>query len=209
MISAIVADHLETEFPSWANIGLAYLYCNYGQQQQQKADLLLNILKQIVQGQPVPTDAKELYQRHVIKQTCPSFDIEKVLQPAMQLYSRVFIIVDALDECDLSHEGCKRFLSELFNFQAKAEVKIFATSRFIPDIIREFEWSVSLEIRASEEDMQRYLEGHMSQLPLCVSAAMTYKKKSQPGLLTQLTGFMWTISASKQVDTANIYSGFF
>jgi hypothetical protein len=31
--------------------------------------------------------------------------------------------------------------------------------------MKEFEGSVSLEIRASDKDVQRYLDGHMSQLP--------------------------------------------
>ncbi len=87
----------------------------------------------------------------------------------MQLYSRVFIIVDALDECEVSNEGRKRFLSELFNLQANAEVNLFATSRFIPDIKKEFEDSVSLDIRATKDDVLRYLDGHMSRLPRCVS----------------------------------------
>ena len=31
--------------------------------------------------------------------------------------------------------------------------------------MKEFEGSVSLEIRATNEDVQRYLDGHISQLP--------------------------------------------
>ena len=99
MMSSIVANHLETEFPNRANIGIAYLYCNYGQQQQQKAgDLLSNILKQLTQGQPsIPADVKNLYEWHVKNQTCPLFDdIIKVLHSTIGLYSRVFLVVDAL-----------------------------------------------------------------------------------------------------------------
>lgn len=191
MISSIVANHLETEFPNRANIGIAYLYCNYGQQKQQKAgDLLSNILKQLAQGQAsISADVKNLYERHVAKQTRPSFDdIIKVLHSTIGLYFRVFIVVDALDECQVSYEGCKKFLSELFNLQAKAEVNIFATSRFVPEIIKEFTGSVSLEIRASEKDVQRYLEGHMSQLPPCVSSSHDLQKEITAGIINAVDG---------------------
>lgn len=191
MISSIVANHLETEFPNRANIGIAYLYCNYGQQQQQKTgDLLSNILKQLAQGQPsIPADVKKLYRQHVDKQTRPSFDdIIKVLHSTIGLYFRVFIVVDALDECQVSHEDCKKFLSEIFNLQAKAEVNIFATSRFVPEITKEFTGSVSLEIRASEEDVQRYLEGHMSQLPRCVSSDHDLQKEITVGIINAVDG---------------------
>jgi hypothetical protein len=56
-------------------------------------------------------------------------------------------------------------LTEIFNLQAKSRPNIFATSTFIPEISRKFEGSPSLETRASEEDMRRYLDEHMFQIP--------------------------------------------
>jgi hypothetical protein len=81
------------------------------------------------------------------------------------MYSRVFIVVDALDECQVS-DGCRsRFLSEIFSLQAKCGINIFATSRFIPEITEKFNGSTSLEIRASNEDVRKYLDGHIFRLP--------------------------------------------
>ena len=80
-------------------------------------------------------------------------------------YSRVFIIVDALDECQPFESYRTTFLTEIFNLQAKSRVNIFATSRIIPEITERFEGSVSLEIRASEPDVRRYVDGHISHLP--------------------------------------------
>jgi hypothetical protein len=63
-------------------IGIAYLYCNFHRQKEQKAEeLLASLLKQLAQGHPaiLPT-VKDLYDRHKIKQTRPSFEeISKVL----------------------------------------------------------------------------------------------------------------------------------
>ena len=35
----------------------------------------------------------------------------------------------------------------------------------MPEVTEKFEGSISLEIRAGEEDVRRYLEGHMFRLP--------------------------------------------
>lgn len=60
MMSSIVIGHLETEFKSQANIGIAYLYCSYRQQHQQKTeDLLLSLLQQLAQQQSfIPADVR-------------------------------------------------------------------------------------------------------------------------------------------------------
>lgn len=173
IISSIFIDHLKTVFKNKANVGVAYLYCNYRQQQQQHAkDLLSSLLQQLAQGQSsVPAEVKILYGHHRTTQTRPSInEIKDVLKSTIQLYSRVFIIVDALDECEVLNGAYKSLLSELFDLKAKAEVNLFATSRFIPDIRMEFlnKGSILLEIRASGEDLQRYLNGQMSRLPRCV-----------------------------------------
>jgi hypothetical protein len=79
------------------------------------------------------------------------------------MYSRVFIVVDALDECQASNNCRSIFLSEIFNLQVKYGVNIFATSRFIPDITEKFNGSKSLEIRAHNGDILKYLDGRISQ----------------------------------------------
>ena len=79
----------------------------------------------------------------------------------------MFIVVDALDECQ-TDEGCRaRLVSELFRLQTRHSINIFATSRFIPEIRDRFKdiSSLSLEIRASRDDVARYVQGHMSHLP--------------------------------------------
>ena len=167
MITSIVVDNLGTRFENDDTIGIAYLYCNFRQQKDQKpADLLASVLGQLVQGQPsVPNSTKILYERHRAKRTRPSFsEISQVLQSAVASYSRTFIVIDALDECGTSDGGWRKFLSEIFNLQAKTGASLFATSRFIPNITEEFKGSPSLEIRANDKDVRGYLDGQMSQL---------------------------------------------
>ena len=167
MITSIVVDNLCSQFGNDGSIGIAYLYCNFRQQQDQKpVDLLASLLGQLVQRQPsLPNSMKGLYERYQVERVRPSFDeISQVLQTIMASYSRAFIVIDALDECGMSDGSYRKFLSEIFNLQDKTRANLFATSRFIPDITDEFKRSPSLEIRANDGDVRRYLDGHMSQL---------------------------------------------
>ena len=168
ILTSIVVEELTTRFSNDPTIGIAYIYCNFQRQDDQKiADLLMSLLKQLAKCQPsLPGTVKSLYDRHKPKGTRPSLDeISETLQSVTLLYSRVFIIVDALDECQIS-DGCRqRFLAALFDLHAKCGANLFATSRPIPSIEIEFQGNSKLEIRAREEDVQRYLDGHMFRLP--------------------------------------------
>ncbi|RTE69030.1 hypothetical protein BHE90_016591 [Fusarium euwallaceae] len=170
ILTSIVVDSLNAKFDSDSDIGIAYIYCNFRRQHEQKInDLLSSVLKQLTQCRfSLPNSAKNLYERHKTKRTRPSLDeILGRLQSVAAMYSRVFIIVDALDECQAS-DGCRtRFLEELFKLQTRHGINIFATSRPIPEIIDCFKASLltKIEIRASPDDVARYLEGHIGQLP--------------------------------------------
>jgi hypothetical protein len=175
ILTSIVIEYLLEKFrkdgtQDNASIGVAYLYFNFRRRDEQKAeDLLSSLLKQLAQAKSaLPDSVKDLY-RHKDKRTRPTLEeISKALYSVITTYSRVYIVIDALDECQVS-DGCRsRFLSNIFNLQVKTGAKLFATSRPIPDIERNFKGCLSLEILASNEDVRRYLDGHMSQLPTVV-----------------------------------------
>ena len=168
ILTSVVIEELQTRFRDNKRIGIAYLYCNFRRQGEQRInDLTISLLKQLVESQTsLPDSVRDLYKRHSRNQTRPSVDeISQCFQSVITIYSRTFIIIDALDECQVSH-GCRdKFLSELFSLQDKCGVNIFATSRDMPDITGRFQGSMSLEIRASEHDVRRYLDSQISNLP--------------------------------------------
>ncbi|CAG8882582.1 unnamed protein product [Penicillium egyptiacum] len=169
IISSIVVDHLDQEFQADPAIGIAYVYCNFKRQDDQKInDLLEGLLKQLAgRCQPLPNSVKELYKYHKARGTRPSAEeISNVLLIVAATFSKLFIIVDALDECQASDR--LHFVSELFNLQTRHSANIFATSRFISEIMDQFKDVLSLEIRATDEDVGMYLESHMGQLRPCV-----------------------------------------
>ncbi|PMD16666.1 hypothetical protein NA56DRAFT_632935 [Hyaloscypha hepaticicola] len=183
ILTSIIVEHLTTRFRNNKSVGIAYLYCNFRRQHEQKPeDLITSLLKQLLQKlSSVPGSVKVLYNQHKDKQ--PSLDEKlKTLESVIATFSRVYIIIDALDECQLSG-GCRpRFLSSILSLQARTGARLFITSRPIPDIKETFKNCLSLEILASDEDIQTYLSGHMSQLPKFVSN----KPKLQEEIVTEI-----------------------
>ena len=110
------------------------------------------------------------------------------------MYSRAFIVVDALDECQVFHNCRKRFLSELFSLQAKCGANLFATSRFIPEITEFFQGSISLEIRASEHDVRRYVDGHTLYLPSFVGRSPDLLEEVKTGIVKAVDGMYVVLS---------------
>jgi hypothetical protein len=191
ILTSIVVEELTTRFSNDPIVGIAYLYCNFRRQDEQKIDdLLASLLKQLTESQlSLSVTVKELYNRHKTKRTRPSLrEISDALQAVTALHSRAFIIIDALDECQIS-DGCRQqFLSALFSLQAKCGANLFTTSRHIASIEKEFEGNVKMEIRASEEDVRRYLDGHMFRLPGYVVQSLELQEEIKANIVQAVDG---------------------
>jgi Cdc6-like AAA superfamily ATPase len=200
LLTSIIIEYLYNKFrkenaQNDGNIGIAYLYCNFQRQNEQKAgDLLASLLRQLSQTRSsLPDSVKDLYEHHQNKRTRPSIDeVSKALQSVVAMYSRVFIIIDALDECQASDNCRMRLLFEIFAIQAKSGANVFATSRFIPEITEKFKGGISLEIRASDEDVRQYLNGHMWQLPSFVSRSSELQEEIQTSIIQSVQGMYVT-----------------
>ncbi|OGE49580.1 hypothetical protein PENARI_c020G07591 [Penicillium arizonense] len=191
ILAAIVIDDLTTRFGHDSSIGIAYIYFNFRQKQQQRReDLVSSLLKQLSQGWPsLPDRVENLYNKHTRKKTRPSFDeLCKALLYVAALYSKTFIIVDALDECEVS-DGClSSLLSEIFALQSKAAVNLFATSRPIPEIEERFDGCTLHHISASEEDIRSYLNSHMTRLPEFVLENPELQERVKAGIIDAADG---------------------
>ena len=191
ILTSIVVDELTTRFHDDKSVGIAYLYCDVKRKDDQKAHkLLASLLKQLSQQRsPLPGCVKSLYDEYKDQRKQLSlYEILRVLQSVAVKYSRVFIIVDALDECETS-DGCRhRLLSGLFDLSAKCKANLFITSRRIASIEKEFEGEMKLEIRASEEDVQRYLEGHMFRLPGFVVRSLELQEEITARIVKAVNG---------------------
>ena len=195
ILSSIVVNDLHDRFHGDTAVGIAYIYCNFRQQETQKAeDLLASLLKQLSQKwSSLPDCVKALHDRHQTERTRPLTDeITKTLHSVAAMYSQVFIVVDALDECKESYDCRSKILTEIFSLKVQFGANFFATSRFVANIEEKFKESLSLEIRASDYDVRVYLDRRMSNLPSFVSRSPELQERIKNDIVKAADGMYVT-----------------
>jgi hypothetical protein len=192
-MASIVIEHLVKLFPTETlfqhKTGVAFVYCEYKMHDEQKAiGLLTALLKQLLkQQQSIPDHIEAMYKSYRLHDMRPTLkDIKKALFDVIKWYTKVFIVVDALDECgDVArHE----LLSQIRIFQEQSQTKLMATSREIGLITQTFDADIRLKIEASSEDVEQYLESHMSGLPNFVAFNPDLKKDVKLGIIKAVRG---------------------
>jgi hypothetical protein len=62
------------------------------------------------------------------------------------------------------------------------------TSRFIPDVVSEFETALRLEVQASDEDVKRFVAGQIYRLPKCIQRDTTLQELVQDKIIEAVNG---------------------
>jgi hypothetical protein len=169
VMAAIAIDHLSRTIQN-DNIGVAYIYCHYKMRVDRHATILLAaILRQLVQARSsIPEPISRMYEQYSTRGTMPSAgEIYSALQSMLRYYSSVYLVVDALDEC-LDKKGTRPpLLARIRDLQrgTDADLHLMVTSRGIPEIMEEFGEVTKLEVRASDEDVKKFVAGQLDRLP--------------------------------------------
>ncbi|CAH0052895.1 unnamed protein product, partial [Clonostachys solani] len=164
IIASVIVDDLDR--PQNEN-GIAYIYCNYKREETQTVEnLLKTMVRQLLQTRtPLPEAVKSLYNRHNARQTQLTLEeIRRLLRSTVASYPRVFIVIDALDEC-LGPDECRsRYLQEIRGLQESYAVNVFVTSRPLPKVRKmpSFKDSALVQLHARGEDIQAYLDYRIS-----------------------------------------------
>jgi hypothetical protein len=156
-------DHLQTLFEENDSVATAFIYCNYKEQAEHTvSNLVASLLRQMVQdSRAISDDIKSFYKRHQRRGARPTLDqLTNILISEIQTYSKVFIVVDALDECREDDET-RATLLEVFR-SLPGQVNLMVTSRDLPSIARDFEGTKRLHIRAKDDDIKIYIEGRIA-----------------------------------------------
>ena len=163
---SIIVNHLQKTFEGDDKIAVLCIYCNYKEQSEQTVtNLIASLLKQIVQDLGSTLDnVTPLYTHNKGQCTRPTLDeLTKVLETEFGTYSKVFIVVDALDECREEDGTRERLLKALRSLTGN--VNLMVTSRNLPSIAREFEGKKQLTIRANDQDIKIYINGRIAVAP--------------------------------------------
>lgn len=134
----------------------AYVFCNYQQRKENRCEMLLRSLLRMVLEQT--QEISDEIQRWPSRNKEISIDeIIEQLRTSIRGCSRVFFMVDALDELDVFQD----LVSYLFDLQKAVGVNLYFTSRKIPHIQMVFDNAMIVPIQATEHDVGVYLEDQM------------------------------------------------
>ena len=214
MIAAIVVKDLEQRFLVDEDIAVLYLYCNYNRLEEQRAsDLFSSLLRQLIQHlKTVPACVGGLFQKHQLKGSKPSTDeVLSALKAVVSTFERVFVVIDALDECDNTDLRRDRLLTEVFNLETRQQSAphVMATSRYIQEATSRFEDGCSLEIRASDYDVGIYLEGRMPSLPSFVKRGTPLLDQIKSDVIKAVDGMYVVYRKVRELFTADTSSQVF
>ncbi|KAL6407302.1 Ankyrin repeat-containing domain protein [Ilyonectria robusta] len=188
IMTSVIIDYLESEICNIStqtpneNSAVTFLYCDFQQTAQFTTVHILEILlKQLVEKLPsVPPRVKEFYisNRERPAHSIPLAHVAKTLVSVLSFFSRTFVVIDALDECD----DVSNVLSEIFNLQRQTGANFIATSRPEARIKTQFEQFPSIEIRAVDEDLGRYLDKRISKHKVLRDESRDYKAEVRSSL---------------------------
>jgi ankyrin repeat domain-containing protein 50 len=174
---SVVINHLQELFKG-DNVGIVFIYCNYKEQTiQTVTHLIASLLKQLVQECPlIPDSIKSFYLYHQDRGTFPTLDeFTRALETEIKTYEKVFVVVDALDECTESNESRIKLLKVLQSLTGP--VNLMVTSRDLSSIEQHFREAQHLRIRATDGDVTKYVQSKLVNYPGLVNLRDTITKK--------------------------------
>ncbi|KAK2608640.1 hypothetical protein QQS21_002869 [Conoideocrella luteorostrata] len=184
-----VINFLQQKYLSHSGIGIAYVYCDFRRQQEQKADnILANILKQLLHSRPdLAHVVKVFHQRHYKARSKPILsEVATMLHTVVQSFERVFIVIDALDELNGSQY---ELLRELVPLQETYSANILMTAR--KDVFYVEKWFKkveSLEIAAVERDIRSYLDSNACRIPAHILSTSGLAEEVKSTIITAAKG---------------------
>ncbi|KAK8123111.1 hypothetical protein PG984_011781 [Apiospora sp. TS-2023a] len=163
IIASIVIEHLESQ-SAGSDKGLCYAFCDFNKRDDQTFErLMLSLLKQLVKcKQSLPKAVEALYNLHTQRDTRPQ--IKEIMETFCTLasgFSRVFVIIDALDEYNAGHESQKDFVSRLLAMQKETGISLFATSRPVAQVVDGFSGHLCATMDGNEDDISHYLRNNV------------------------------------------------
>lgn len=145
---------------------VAHIYFNYNEQDQQTpCNIIRSLIKQLGTRIPsltadLPTDLLTLYEKyHRGNTTATLGELQAALLSMVGLFTRVYFVFDALDECNERLQ--RKDLLPLFHLLVERGVSIFLTSRPYPYDIDQSLSSTAvpkIELSARDEDIRVYVE---------------------------------------------------
>ncbi|QGI78717.1 hypothetical protein CEK25_005446 [Fusarium fujikuroi] len=161
VLASAVIENLHARFQPNSSTAIVHIYCRYNRVDQQTFDeLWASILRQLCERlSPLPECITQVYNQYKPQRVKPPRERSlSVLKSVSSLFSKVFLVVDALDEWATEHGDLYSLPAELLLLQRKLDMNLLATSRPIPLISNQFEDHPSVSISAQQQDIYAYVD---------------------------------------------------
>lgn len=185
MMVSIIIDHLQQRFQNDPDITVVYIYFSYQRSQaQEPLHLLGGLVRQLIEAKGphnVPTEIQEMFKNHKDGELpLAMVDMMKAFSSAINAYTKVFIILDALDEYQ---DRLQRLLSAILEIGKTLAFNLLATTRPISAVTSQLPMAKEKEIRASDEDILLFIDSRMTEL---LSSRMSRHPQLQELVRTEL-----------------------
>ena len=149
------------------NTGHAVFYFSFSDDQKQTyKNLIRSLVVQLGQREPSLTMLSRAYEKP--NASVPTTEeLEKILYSSIEAYDKVFLLLDALDECPEADDVLENMLRRLEGLARHApKLKILATSRELSDVRESMETlgaeQIAIATRAVDADIKKYVSSQLS-----------------------------------------------
>lgn len=169
-LTSIVVDHVislsQQQKPEDLPIGLAYVYCEYANQRDQSIiSILCSMIRQLIESETRLVNQLEDFQARTVDTAVGVAEYTGLLRSLLSSFSRVFLVVDALDEfssVDQDRQDLAFTLRDLTEPPA-SECHMFLTSRPANDIEKVFDETSKMTLAPMDEDIASYVDMRISE----------------------------------------------
>lgn len=139
------------------SVGVAFIYCNYNDPQKQTAINLIGcVLQQLMlQSHNLADELSVCFEDHRRTKRLPSIsEYSSLLRSAAGYFSKLVIIIDALDEC---LPDTREIIMGEFG-RVSSGFLVLATSRYIVNDLPGSCSSIPIQLQTDDMDIRAYLE---------------------------------------------------
>ena len=158
ILAATAIHHLQQQIPENAqDVAVVWVYCKFQERvSQTTTNVLGSIAAQLVSRRQDLTDSALTIRRKDSSSTAANLaDIKKLLVQCTQKYTKVYLVVDALDEYSEDNLGWTDLITEIEALGSHFSIMI--TARPIAAIENHFSTASRLEVAARELDGRLYV----------------------------------------------------
>lgn len=162
MLTSIVIDHLQQALPNDAQV--IGFFNSYTDLRRDKERVLFGtLLQQLATHHHFSWEAlEELYKRHQNGTQPKTSDLLVIFKDEIRKISKIFVVVDALDEWSNNLDDVGGLVSHLKSLGTNVNVLI--TSRPIPQLEETLSEASTIDISLPIADLETYLGARMSKL---------------------------------------------